>query len=129
VGSRGLVEVDQHRVCGLAVAVSNHLAGDVQEGLQGEFRDRRGQRPGCVEDVVLPPAQVPGEVRHAAVGGDQGRDVEDFGGVCYARVVVGAVRFPLGVSKRVDARAERAPGWFGPADQWEPACYRVGVHG
>ncbi len=60
------VELVEHLVGGSAVAVADQLARDVQDRLQGELRGLGRQRPGCVEHVVLTPAQVSGEVRRAA---------------------------------------------------------------
>ncbi len=77
--ARGAVEGLEHRVGAIPVALADELARKVQYRLQGEFHGRGGQRSGLVEYLVLPPAQGAGEIRQAAVGGDQRRLVAHLG--------------------------------------------------
>ncbi|WP_322750489.1 MULTISPECIES: hypothetical protein [unclassified Frankia] len=47
-------------VSGGAVAVPGEEAADVDQGLEREFRGRRVERPGVLEDAELGPAQICG---------------------------------------------------------------------
>jgi hypothetical protein len=67
-------------VGGSAVAVPGVDAGEVDEGLQGEFRGGGIVRAGVVEDRELCPAQLAGEVRQAAVADDERAKVAGSGG-------------------------------------------------
>ena len=105
-------------VSGGAVAAPGIEAGEVDEGLQREFRGGGVVRAGVVEDFELCPAQAAGEVRQAAVAGDQRTEVAGFGGSLEvpSRVSGCGVRQIGGLA---DADIERVAGGLGPGNEGE----------
>jgi len=106
----GAVEAVERVECGVPVALAGLLPGDVHQRHERDDGDVRGEGAGVGEDLVLPPAQAGGEPGDAAVGGDDGGEVEDPGGAGHVVAVTRAVGLPGLRGEVGDALAQRCPG-------------------